>query len=224
MSDAPQPEALEPWRQVHRIFVATLKALLFDDARLKASLQGKTLEQMVNQLLAELCTNQGVEVSSFFASFEKDRPAQRQLESVMRVLLQSPAVMEQRRPALIADIKRELTLLEFALSGEEPPGGIWEGIEPSEQLRIRHAASTMRGTDPVMLARVRKALGRGESFGTCEACGQVIPVGRLQLVAAAERCAPCQAKVDGSEAPPPATIAVTRFHPRTPGAPARDGA
>lgn len=221
MSDAPQPENLDPWRLVHRAFLGRLKALLADEPALKVALDGKTVEQMVNQLLAQTCADNQLEVSSFFGGFEKDRSAQRQVEAVMRVLLQAPAVMEQRRPALLADIKRELALLDYALSGQEPASGVWEAIEPAEQLRIRHAASTMRGTDPVLLARVRKVLGRGDAFGTCEACGNTIPVGRLQLVPAAERCAPCQAKVDGSEAPPPPAVAVTYF--KRAGAPA-DGA
>ena len=198
VSEPTQPEKpQEPWRLVHREFLAQLKALMNDEPRLTAALQGVTLEQMVNGLLAQVCQSSNLALAEYFRNFEHDRGAQRQLEAVMRVLLQTPAVMELRRPGLLIEVRRELQLLEFALSGDEPSADVWGAMDPSEQQRVRTAAAGMRGSDPVLLARVRKSLGRGEAFGTCESCGKPIPVGRMQIVAAAERCAPCQAKADG---------------------------
>ena len=222
MSEPTQPEKpQEPWRLVHREFLGQLKALLNDEPRLTAGLQGVTLEQMVNGLLAQVCQSQNVALAEYFRNFEHDRSAQRQLESVMRVLLQAPAVMELRRPGLLIEVRRELQLLEFALSGDEPTTDVWGAMDATEQQRVRAAAAGMRGSDPMLLERVRKSLGRGEQFGTCESCGKPIPVGRMQIVAAAERCAPCQANLDGAPVEAPVVAAqITVFYPRPMQAPA----
>lgn len=211
MSDTPETN-ISPLERAFAPFVNRLRALSTDPAQLTEALQSKSLEQVVNGMLAETCEAEGVPVSEFFHAFERDRAAQRQLEGLMRGLMNSPVVMEARRPALLRDVHRELLLLEFALSGEEPPPGTWDGIEPSEQQRVRHAAMTMKGTDAALLARVRSVLARAE-FGTCADCGGPIPVGRLQLIAAAERCAPCQSKLEPAE--PEASIAAqVQYFPR----------
>jgi RNA polymerase-binding transcription factor DksA len=220
VSESGQPDALQPWQRVHREFLGTLRALAHDETALKAALGGGTVEQLVNGLLARTCASHGLELTEFFRHFERDRSAQRQLEAVMRVVLAVPAIVELRRPGLLEEVKRELLLLRFALSGAEPPAEVWAAIEPAEQMRIRGAAGEMRGSDPLLLGRVEKALGRGEAFGICEACSQPIPVGRLQLVAAAERCAPCQSKLEGEPEVPPPAAQVVHFHPRA-GAPLR---
>jgi RNA polymerase-binding transcription factor DksA len=199
-----------PWQKAHAAFMAELRSVAADPARLAVALQSKTVEQMVNALLADTCDAHGLQVSEFFRNFERDRAAQRQLELIMRGLLNSPSVMELRRPALLHDVRRELLLLDFALSGDEPPEGTWESMEPSEQHRVRHASSTMKGSDPELLARVRRALSRAV-FGTCEGCGKPIPVGRLQLIAAAERCAPCQALLESAPPPPAQAAQVHHF-------------
>ena len=206
-----QPEMTEkPWQRAHAAFMSRLRAIAADQAQLGAALQDKTVEQMVNTLLADTCESHGLPVTEFFRNFERDRPAQRQLEVLMRGLIASPQVMELRRPALLHDIRRELALLDYALSGDEPPAGTWEAMDPAEQQRVRGAAATMKGSDPSLLERVRKAFARAE-FGTCGDCGKPIPVGRLQLIAAAERCAPCQAALEPAEPQPAQAAPVHHF-------------
>jgi len=212
VTDSSQPEIPAPWKTAHRAFLDELRALADDADRLATSLGDESVEHLVNAVLARTCEAQGLQLTEYLRHIEHDPAAQRQLDAAMRALLQAPVVLELRRPAQLEEIRRELLLLRYALSGEEPPAELWRALEPAERIKVQSAAQTMRGTDDALLERVRKAIERGQAFGTCAVCEKPIPVGRLQLVAAAERCAPCQALHDGEapvELPPGAAKVVT---------------
>ena len=53
------------------------------------------------------------------------------------------------------------------------------------------AAYECESLEEIAAARARL---RNGTFGTCEACGTVIPLSRLEAIPTAHQCLPCQAK------------------------------
>ena len=110
----------------------------------------------------------------------------------------------------------QLYVLQYVMSGQEPPEWVWATVDEAQQEELRDAAESGDERDPVLLARVRSALAKltavPPTYGTCEDCRQSILLERLQLVPYAECCAACQRKREGvPEQQPDPEVAVTYF-------------
>jgi RNA polymerase-binding transcription factor DksA len=100
-------------------------------------------------------------------------------------------LLTQRRAELQDEIRREMSAREsYAdLATEAPDPGDASFADLSVDLG--NAAVTR---DVIELRSIDAALARIDSgaYGECSGCGYAIPLARLEVQPAAERCAPCQ--------------------------------
>jgi RNA polymerase-binding transcription factor DksA len=204
----------EPWREVHEAFLKALHSLANDHDTFRQALAAGSIDDVANALLARACQSFNIEPGAYVAALQAHADVRRQLDEAVGALLQHPLLLEAQRGTVLEEMRQQMLLLEFALSGEEPPAHAWNGIDPDEQIRLRATAAGMRGTDPDLLIRTRHALSKaGPAFGQCESCGQPIALGRLRLIPQAERCTSCQIKHEGPPPPRegPPLVTVTQF-------------
>lgn len=113
-------------------------------------------------------------------------PAQHQ--KLKRLLEQSIATLTKKQAARI-EPSRDDSLDTKVDEDQQPLTEMGQAI-----------ASNLNRTDALSVARAKKALARlaedPDDFGSCQDCGDEIPMARLEAMPFAEFCVDCQAKQD----------------------------
>ena len=112
-----------------------------------------------------------------------------------RNIIQLARAIEERREALLAEIRREVARNRdepfAAVAGATPDSGdeaLADLIADLDQAEVTRDVGELRG-----LEAARKRIEDG-SYGVCTDCGTDIPFERLRAELGAERCVDCQAR------------------------------
>ena len=204
-----------PWQEVHRTVLSTLDALASSTGWIPtAATVG--IEPVFERVLKQVCEPHGVTPAAYIDLLTREAGLRREVQRRLARLMEHPGLVSMRREAQRREAEHQLHVLNYVLSGQEPPEWVWASIDEDQQAQLRDAAESGEERDPVLLPRVRRALQKlatdPSSYGQCEDCGATILLERLQLVPWAECCAACQRKREGTpELPPEPQVPVTWF-------------
>lgn len=98
-------------------------------------------------------------------------------------------VLEKRRAALKRILRHDLTGLREGVGID-----IGDSVDNAVDDEFHHVSSQLAQSESRELAQIEEALGRIRqgSYGSCESCGEEIPLARLQALPYATRCVKCQ--------------------------------
>jgi RNA polymerase-binding transcription factor DksA len=189
----------EKFARVLDIFLDSAESLAEAPDQLSAAVQFG-LERAFDQLVREACREVGLPAETFSARLEADADQQARVQARLGELFSAPALEKARELSARKEAERHLHVLRYVLSGEEPADWVWKAMDREERSRLRAFREAGGDEDEPLLARVRRTLhklaGDDSSFGHCEACGGRISPERLGLIPYAERCTPCQDRLE----------------------------
>lgn len=204
-----------PWPDIHQAVISTLDALASSTGWIPtAATVG--IEPVFERVLQQVCQPQGVTPEAYIERITRDTGMRRDVQKRLARLMENPALVDMRREAQRREAEHQLHVLNYLLSGQEPPEWVLSTIDEEQRQQLRDTAESGEERDPVLLPRVRNALRKlaaaPTKYGQCEDCGTPILLERLQLVPWAECCAACQRKREGvPDVAPEPQVAVTYF-------------
>ena len=189
-----------PWTDVHQTVLSTLDALQSSTGWI-ATAATVGIEPIFERVLQQVCGPRDVRPEAYIDVITRDAGMRREVQQRLARLMEHPGLVAQRREAQRREAEHQLYVLQYVLSGQEPPEWVWATVDEAQQEELREAAESGEERDAALLVRVKGALGKltavPSTYGTCEDCGQPILLERLQLVPYAECCAACQRKREG---------------------------
>ena len=158
------------------------------------------IDRVFDQLVRQACREVGISAEAFSEALDKDTVLQERVQARLGELFSADAIDKARAKTATREAAKQLHILRYVLSGEEPSAWVWEEMDRQERARLRAFRAAGGDEDDELLDRVRKAIARLEgedgSFGRCGGCNGPISADRLSLLPYAERCTPCQRAVD----------------------------
>ncbi len=166
---------------------------------------GFGVDRVFDQLVRQACREVGIPAEAFSEALDKDEALQARVQARLGELFSAEAIDAARAKTALREAARQLHILRYALSGQEPSAWVWDEMDRQERARLRAFREAGGDEDDALLAKVTKALARLEAgedggYGRCDACEGPISAERLALLPYAERCTQCQRTADG-EAP-----------------------